>query len=473
MLSGTRNAGSCAVERTPSRVRFTRSGVSSRTLVATLSAIAIAIASSLAKPASASPEDLFGYGPRSSAMGGTGAASAQGFEAAWGNPALLSRMRERKLTFGYGGATFGLSRQSEGGPRVSQDTEAARGIFIGVDLPLPFGGLLKDRLGLALAFYTPSNIIVRGRLLYPEKPQFPLLGERAQSLTVRSGLGLDLGHGLRFGGGFAALAEIVGTVLVATDASGRVGTRVEDQLVTSFAPTLGATFDLPFWEGGRVGLTYRGTLDARFAVLIDATKLSSLNIPVFNISGLAQYDPAQLALEVAHEGKDRTVAFGATYKRWSSYRGPIEPTIPCPEGEEGCGSLLPPIVSYRDTVVIRAGLDEKIRLTSSAEGHVRAGAFFETSPIPSTLPASDAFDLGTKTTGPVPTRYYDASRLAGTLGFGLSMKAPLPPIDLDVYTQLHVLLPREVTSDTGSGAVEKTKVGGHIAVYGFLAGVRF
>ena len=434
-------------------------------------AVATAVVA-LPRAAHASPEDVFGYGPRSAAMGGTGAASAQGFEAAWGNPALLSRMRERKLTLGYGGATFGLSRETAG-VSTRHDTEAARGIFIGVDLPLPFGGFLKDRLGLALAFYTPSNLIVRGRLLFPERPQFPILSERVQSLTVRSGLGVDLGHGLRIGGGFAALAEIVGDVLVATDASGRVGTRVEDQLVTTFAPTLGATYDLPFWKGGRVGVTYRGKLDARFEVLIDATKLSSLNIPVFNISGLAQYDPSQVAIEVAHEGKERTVALGVTYKQWSAYGGPIEPTIPCPAGEEGCGALVPPNVAYADTVVVRAGLDEKLHLTTAAEGHVRVGAFFETSPVPSRLPTSDAFDLASKTTGPVPTRYYDAARLAGTLGFGVSLKAPLPPLDLDVYTQLHLLLPREITSDLGGGAEEKTKVGGRLAVYGFLAGVRF
>lgn len=428
-------------------------------------------ATSVAKDAHASPEDLFGYGPRTSAMGGTGAASAQGFEAAWANPALLSRMRERKLTLGYGGATFGLSRTPAGGTSLRQDAEAARGIFIGVDLPLPFQGVLKDRLGLGFAFYTPSNIIVRGRLLYPEKPQFPLLADRAQSLTVRAGLGLDLGHGLKLGGGFAALAEVVGDVLVATDASGRVGTRVEDQLVTTFAPTIGATYDLPFWKGGRVGLTFRGALDARFEILIDATKLSSLNIPVFNISGLAQYDPGQIALEVAHESKERTVAFGVTYKRWSAYKGPIEPTIPCVE--EGCGALVPPTIPYSDTVVIRAGLDEALRITPSLAGHVRVGAFFETSPLPSRLPSSDAFDLGTKSAVTLPTRYYDASRIAGTVGFGLSMKAPLPPIDLDVYSQLHVLIPREITSESGPGTSETAKVSGRIAVYGMLAGVRF
>lgn len=406
-------------------------------------------------------------------MGGTGAASAHGFEAAWANPALLSRLRERKLTLGYGGATFGLGTQAEGGERRAQGASAARGVFIGVDLPLPFGGVLKDRLGVGLAFYTPSDIIVRGRLLYPEKPQFPLLGERAQSLTVRGGLGVDLGHGLRVGGGFAALAEIVGDVLVATDSSGRVGTRVEDQLVTTYALTLGVTYDLPFWRGGRVGLVFRGTLDARFAVTIDATKLSSLNIPVFNIAGLAQYDPSQVVLEVAHESAARTVAFGATYKLWSRYKGPIEPTISCPPGEEGCGALVPAVIGYSNTLVVRAGLDEKVHIARSAEGHVRAGAFFEGSPLPSTLPSSDAFRFSDRTTAPVPTRYYDAARIAGTLGLGLSLKAPLPPIDLDMYTQLHFLLPRTMTSDLGDGAAERTKVSGRVLVYGLLAGVRF
>jgi long-chain fatty acid transport protein len=90
-------------------------------------------------------------------------------------------------------------------------------------------------------------------------------------------------------------------------------------------------------------------------VTIDATKLSSLNIPVFNIAGLAQYDPSQVALEVAHESDARTVAFGATYKLWSRYKGPIEPTISCPPGEEGCGALVPAVIGYANTLVVREG----------------------------------------------------------------------------------------------------------------------
>jgi long-chain fatty acid transport protein len=107
----------------------------------------------------ASPEDLFGYGGRTSAMGATGAAHAIGYESAGHNPALASTIRENKLSLGYGGGTFAL----EAGGRVS--TPAAKGIFAGAALPLPFGGTLADRIGVALAFYTPSDVIVRGRVL--------------------------------------------------------------------------------------------------------------------------------------------------------------------------------------------------------------------------------------------------------------------------------------------------------------------
>ena len=257
-----------------------------------------AVAMLASRPAAASPEDLFGYGSRTSAMGATGVAHAQGHETAWHNPALASTIRENKLTLGYGGAVFALDAVGPGLPgRVS--TPPARGLFIGADIPIPFGGKLRDRVGIALAFYTPSDVIVRGRVLYPETTQYPLLGDRSQSLTVRGGLGADIGWGIKVGVGFAALAEIVGTVVAATDVTGRVGTRVEDQLVATYAPVLGVTWDVPGSSKLRVGVAYRGALSARFNVVVDGTKLSSIAIPLLNISGLAQYDPAQGAIEIA------------------------------------------------------------------------------------------------------------------------------------------------------------------------------
>ena len=192
------------------------------------------------RSAAASPEDLFGNGARTSAMGATGTAHARGYESAFHNPALASTIHENQLSVGYGEAIFALDAGSGAlGERVS--TAPARGVFVGAALPIPFGGILRDRIGVAMSFYAPSDVLVRGRVLYPEREQFPLLGDRSQSLTLRVGVGADIGWGVKVGLGVAALAELVGSVTAAADVTGRVGTRVEEQLVATYAPSLGSS----------------------------------------------------------------------------------------------------------------------------------------------------------------------------------------------------------------------------------------
>jgi long-chain fatty acid transport protein len=444
----------------------------------TLFAAALALASGLAcaRSAEASPEDLFGYGARTSAMGATGAAHATGYETAFHNPALASGIRANKLTLGWLGAVFRLDAEGAGLPgRVS--ATPATGTFIGAELPIPLRGKLTNRLGLALAFYEPTDVVVRGRVLYPEKTQFPILPDRAQSVTIRAALGADLGYGLRVGAGFAALAEIVGDVVAATDATGRVGTRVEDQLVATYAPEIGLTYDLPVADRDatwRVGLAYRGTLDARFSVTIDGSKLSSLNIPLFNISGLAQYDPAQLVLEGARIEALNTLALQVAFKRWSSFPGILEPTVVCSDGGPGACGLSPPKIDWRDTFAVRAGGDQGFELRRGLTLHARAGAFFETSPLPSELPGADAYDVSTRGQVTLPTRYFDASRLGLTGGFGVAMARPLPPVDLDLFAEEQLLLPRTITSRDEAGVtLSEGKASGHVTVFGMTAGVRF
>jgi len=425
--------------------------------------------------AAASPEDIFGYGGRSQAMGATGVAAGEGYETAYLNPALLSTMRARKLSLGLTGAAFHLYADGDGLPgRVSYS--AAKGIVIGADLPIPFGGILKDRVGAGLAFYTPTDVVVRGRILYPETPQFPLLPDRAQSVAIRVGVGVDIGYGIRVGAGFAALAEIQGSAIVATDATGRVGTRVEDQLVATYAPTIGLSYDLPvrFPTKLRAGLTYRGTLDARFAVAIDATKLSTLNIPLLNISGLAQYDPAQLAFELASIGERLTLAGGVTYKRWSKYPGLLEPTLPCPADNPDCAALVPPKIAYDDTLAVHAGADWAIPVSRSFTPHVRAGAMLEPNPLPSRIPTAQAYDPATQGLADAPTRYFNATRVALTWGAGLRFADPLPPLELDVYGQYHALIPTTHESVDSNGAVTPLgKASGHVLAGGAVLGVRF
>lgn len=427
------------------------------------------------RPASASPEDLFGYGARTSAMGATGVAHATGYESAWHNPALASTTRENKLTLGYTGAVFRLDARGMGLPGRTS-VPPAQGTVIGAELPIPLGGVLARRVGVAMAFYEPIDVVVRGRVLYPEKTQFPMLDNRAQSVTIRAGFGVDLGYGVRVGAGFAALAEVVGTVVAATDATGRVGTRVEDQLVATYAPVVGVAYDVPvrgsaLWTAG---LTYRGTLDARFAVVIDGTKLSSLQIPLFDISGVAQYDPAQVAFELARSLDLDTFAAQFVYKAWSSFPGIVEPTVVCNSGGAGACGILPPSIDWRDTFAVRVGADHGFPIARGAEFHARGGAFFETSPLPSELPNAQAFEATAKGVVDVPVRYFDSDRVAFTAGAGLKLKRPLPPIDLDLFAQYHVLLPRTIRSSDASGTtLSEGEASGHILVFGLNAGVKF
>jgi long-chain fatty acid transport protein len=439
-------------------------------------ALAVSLATALvASSAAASPEDIFGYGPRSAAMAGVGPASSNDYEAAYTNPALISRIHLKTLMVGYQGAVFDLSATGPGLPGgIAYDPST--GMLIGIGLPVPFGGVLADRVALAIDFYSPTAIIVRGRILYPETPQYLLLPDRTQSLAIRAGMGLDLGYGIRVGGGFAALAQIEGSVVVATDSTGHVGSNVQDQLIAVYAPAVGAAYDLPFGKDHpfRIGVSYRGQLEARFSVEIDATKLSSLNIPVLNIAGIAQYDPAEVAFEAAYDTKAFTVALGATYKDWSAYPGPLEPTITCKASMPMCGALVPPVVPFSNTIVPRLGVERTLPLSEHTRIHLRAGYAFEPSPSPSATPSSQAYSTTLHALVSVPTRYFDASRNIFALGSGIE----IPPFSLDAFGQVHVLVPRTVTltpapDETSGTSTSAAQLGGTVLMAGMTVGVKF
>src|SRR5262249_49732789 len=135
----------------------------SRTIASAAAALAIGLAAGVAR---GSPEDAFGFGVRSMGLGATGAASAEGYEAVYDNPALLSLARSKALSLGALGAMFDLHA---GGERLSY--EALRGSLIGATLPIPFGGALENRIAIGLGFFAPFDLVVRGRILYPETPQ--------------------------------------------------------------------------------------------------------------------------------------------------------------------------------------------------------------------------------------------------------------------------------------------------------------
>lgn len=440
----------------PNRSTPTRPMACLRRLVAGAWALAFLFSG---KGASASPQDLFGFGPQASAMGGTGAAMGRGFEAVHANPALLAASHRQSLALGFQAAHFSLHANGPNAPGRMY-AEGMQGAIIGGTIPIPFGGILERRVTLGTGFFTPADIVVRGTLLHPEKPHFGVLADRAQSVALQAGIGVDVGYGLRVGAGFSALAGIVGSVHVGTQANGQVGTIIEDQLVTTYAPVLGAAYELG--QGFHIGATYRGTLEGRLDVVIHVNDLGSLVVPPLNIAGIAQYDPAQLQAEIGREIGDFRYAAGFTFKRWSAYPGPLEPTVRCKDDEPDCAALVPPPVGYHDTWVPRAGVDWQLRATRHVTLHFRGGAFYEPSPVPEQREESN--DL-------------DNDRLAMTLGYGLELSDPLPELTLDFAFQRHFLLSRvhvknENVTDDNPGS-KSLRAGGAVTFAALVLGGRF
>lgn len=436
-----------------------------------IAAVVVAAAASWAPIAGASPEDIYGWGARSAAMGGTGAAWASSSDATYVNPALLSRVHQNELILGFTGATFDLHADGTGLPgKVSE--VPAKGYVIGVAVPIPFGGVLKDRIAVGLAGYTPTDVLSRVDLLYPETAQYPLLAERSQVLAVRMAAGADIGWGIRVGAGLGTLAALQGNITVATVA-GSVESNVNTELIATYAPTFGASWDLP-WDKEpdgqsrwRIGATWRGSLNAPFSVTVDASKLSSLALPLFNIAGLPQYDPQEAVLEVAREADGWTLAAGLTWKIWSQYPGPFEPTIVCPAGQT-CNLLSPPSIPFHDTLVPRLGAERSIELPRHASIKMRAGAFYEQTPVPSSLPSSLAYSTSSHTDAPIPTRFFDASRYVLSIGGGVDF-GDITPFSVDMYVQYHGLVDSTIATPPAPSAT----LSGSVLAYGVLLGTQF
>lgn len=413
----------------------------------------------LALRAEASPAEQFGFGPRSQAMVGVGTAVGRGVDTTYTNPALLSAVHRSEFSFGWQTTRFVLHADGPNAPGELSE-ESVSGTTIGVVLPVPFGGFLEDRVSLGLGVFTPSTLIARARLLYPERAQFPLITDRAQTLNFNAGAGVDLGYGLRVGAGALALAELVGTVVVRTDSTGRVGTAVDDQLVATYAPVLGASYD--FAPGLSAGLVYRGVLEGDFDVVVKVFDLGSLTVPDLNITGVAQYDPMQLQAEIGYQTPPWTLALAATYKRWSAFDGWQRPTVKCPASQPACAALRPVPVEFHDTIVPRVAAAYAFELSPDAKAELRAGYAFEPTP------------LGEQT---AESNYFDNHRHLLGIGYGVELAEPLPPIRVDVVYQHQLLMPRSHSKSSSVPAdnpgAPSVDTGGQLMTAGVSVGVKF
>jgi long-chain fatty acid transport protein len=402
-------------------------------------ALAAAAATTLClRDASGSPQDLYGYGARSVSMGGSGVAISDDYSSVYTNPANLTRTRRATLTIGYQGGGFQLWTRRADGPAAHAPMDITRGLLLGIAIPIPLPRPLDDRLTFGVGLHLPTDVIGRNLILRPETPQVLLLENRSQGISLQGGLGVRLPGGFRIGGGAAALAALSANLVIANDSSGNISWRIDDRLVTSYAPVGGIS-----WErrGFRIGATVRAALVGALRVRIEAHDLG-INLPPFNLSGVAAYDPWQVAFEAGWVNERWAFALGATFKRWSEYPGPLEATTE--------NSPPPPPPEFHDTVVIRAGAEHRWVRGRSAIA-LRGGYAYDPTPVPLSTGAPYMLrdqngTMTRETTVPFnPSNYLDNDRHVLTLGTAISATARGTTLTVEAYGQLHILAPRTNT----------------------------
>jgi len=399
-------------------------------------AIAIAIGVSVGSPRSAlaSPQDLFGFGPRTQAMAMTGSSYATGYEATYANPAGLAATDRYELTLGFSANDFELRVDGRPSPLPT-----SRGLVIGLALPLPFGGPLRDVITLGAGFFTPTNAVMEVKSPYPEAIQWPVL-TRSQVVAIQLGVGVSLDRwvsGLRLGVGVSGSANMIGVVEVGLDAASQFVSRTETQLTSHFAPIAGVRYEQSRFA---LGLTYRAELASRIALDIEVHDLP-IQLPLLTIHSLAQYDPHQLVGEASYRPNDRVrLVLGLTYRRWSRYPGPLT--------KSSEGSNAPPRPDFHDVVAPRVAA-EWSRPISRGDLAIRGGYAFEPTPAPRASERavldSGGYPLDDGSTRPV--RALDSNRHLLTSGAGLHLLVDEADpdslrIDVDVSASLQIVTSR-------------------------------
>jgi long-subunit fatty acid transport protein len=394
--------------------------------------------------------DLFGFGGRSPALAGTGVASSTDYEATFLDPAGLADAHRKSATLGFLYGSFALTLAGQ-----RTDTAPARGSVIGGVVPMPLGGVLKDRVGLGFGFYVPLDTLNKAKAPFPGDPSFALLANRSQVIAIQVGVGVRLNPRWSVGVGVIALAALKGTLSVTSDPAGRFTTFSEEKLVTQLAPVIGTRFHRP---GSRV--TYGATLrmqsrsDYDIQVLTDLGSAIPITLPAIRIAGNAQFDPLTIAAEAAWQWQpDVLLSAQLAYQRWSAFPLPTENPVKSDPAQAPTG--------FHDIAVPRFSL-EHTRTMGGAHVALRAGYAFLWSPAPEMTGRQSLLDN---------------NRHLGSLGVGVAWPEASVPLRVDLWVQGQYLMFRANRKDPGlfgpgqAIPFDEASTRGHILAAGLTIGV--
>jgi long-chain fatty acid transport protein len=430
--------------------------------------------------ASAGPAETFGYGSRSTAMGGAVSADATDVSANYYNPAGLASSDGLKVEIGYVRASYFLKMNGK-----DNQVDPVRALTFGLVAPGTVKGI---PFAFGVALHLPDARVFRVRSLDQEQPRWEMYDNRPQRIYLTTNLAVRPAKWLEIGGGLVYLAatrarlDLTGTLDLSNPSYSELRHEVDADLTSIRYPQAGirilATDKLRF------AAVYRGefqlTLDIQ-ARLQALAKLGAVPVPLLvtiETHSVNAFLPQQAVFGGSYDVTD-DITFDAdvTWVNWSAYKSPVTAVAAKTEVTPPAGfppGLLPqtpaPTVvlppNFHDRFVPRFGLEWRIPLTrQGAHGHVlslRGGYFFERSPAP-------------EQTG--DTNFVDADRHAFSLGMGIRLHDIVDEIPGDVRFDTHVqysyLPDRDHAKLSPTSLVGDYRAGGHIWSLGAILGLDF
>jgi long-chain fatty acid transport protein len=363
--------------------------------------------------ADASPAEMFGFGARSPGMAGAGVATTADSESVYLNPAGLADVDGRHVHFTSLVGDFDLDG-------VDRPVDQAFGVGTGLTMNLPLRGSWRDRIGIAITGYFPSDVVTRVRTPPAGVPFYALLENRTQTIGVHAGIGARVLPRLNVGVGVVALGALRGNIDVITDTAGRIAAVSRVGLGSHIAPLVGAQ-----WRAGRsldLGLVWRAASVSEFDIDVKSHLGDEIPVPLpeIQLAGIAQYDPMVLTAEAAWYARPMlTVTGGLAWQRWSAFPTPSENPV--------TAGMAVPSPGFSDTVVPRIAVEWKRYAAANHTFTARAGYAFRMSPAPDT----DA-----------EHSLVDNHRHVVSAGAGYLIPTGDIPMRVDAWVQFHHLVSR-------------------------------
>jgi long-chain fatty acid transport protein len=399
--------------------------------------LTLCVGSILPSHATASPFDVQGSGQDESALGLSGAASAEHTGALHLNPATLRGAQELSWSVGLSSllnySEILLMERPEGydvpdlgadSPALATDKGSARSDTQGSDplhaLTLSAMGSprIAPNLSIGASFFLPlqSALVMRTHFVderdrYDDNSlELELLSSRLRRFDAQVGASYHTSKRVDFGASLtiAPTAGLSNTITL-EDAANQENAQINLQADTGANLGWNLGVRITPHPGLHVGVAHRSPvfieLTGENAIFVQGTQDAEGNPQqlVQTFSFVPSYTPARTTMALAWHWKSALINLDAHYTRWSDY---IDTQGATP--------------GFRDT--FSASLGAKVEVSTAH--HVMLGASY----IPSPVPEQTA-----------RTNYVDNDRLMGSLGAEHQL---LPHFALGWFTQVHWLRPR-------------------------------